>query len=209
VGKSFFIKRALLAGAAVLVLGGAAVGIAAAQTQPSTPTQNPREKYLEALANRLDITTDQLKQAVTGARQDLGIPDRPQRPRRPNPNATPGPRGFRGFPGPGIPGRGPAVGAFLGKELQAVATLFKTTPDALRAELPGATLAELATKHGVGTPDVVNTIVKTASEQFDQAAQSGRIPADRVTQFKQRISERVQEFVTTHRFPARSTGIRS
>jgi hypothetical protein len=207
VGKSFFIKRALLAGVAVLVLGGAAAGIAAAQAQPSTPTQNPRERYLDALANRLHVTTDQLKQALADARTDVGMPDRPQ---RPNPNGTPGPRGLRGFPGgPGFPGRGPALGAFLGKELEAVASLFKTTPAALRAELPGATLAELATKHGVGTQDVVTTIVKTANEHVDQAAQAGRIPADRVAQVKQRISERVQEFVTTHRFPARSTGIRS
>jgi hypothetical protein len=146
-----------------------------------------------------------LKQALADARQDVGIPDRPQRPQRPNPSARPGPGGFAipGF------GRGPAVRAFLGKELEAVAAVFKITPDALRAELPGATLAELAAKHGVGTQDVVNTIVKTANEHVDQAAQAGRIPADRVTQVKQRISERVQEFVTTHRFPARSTGIRS
>ena len=201
-GKSFVIKRALVAAAAVLVLGGAAVGIAAAQGQPSPPAQNHREKYLEALANRLNVTTDQLKQALEGARQDVGIPDRPQ---RPNPSARPGPSGF---PFPGF-GRGPAVRAFLGKELDAVAALFKITPDALRAELRGATLAELASKHGVGTQDVVNTIVKTANEQVDQAAQARNIPADRVGQFKQRISERVQEFVTTHRFPARSTGIRS
>jgi hypothetical protein len=30
-----------------------------------------------------------------------------------------------------------------------------------------------------------------------------------VAQIKQRISERVQAFVTTHRFPARGTGTRS
>jgi hypothetical protein len=208
VGKSFFIKRALLAGAAVLVLGGAAVGVAAAQAQPNTPTQNRGEKYLEALANRLHVTTDQLKQAVASARQDVGLPNRPQQPNgaapNPNGNARPGGPGLRGFPG-----RGPAVGAFLGKELDAVASLFKVTPDALRAELPGATLAELASKHGVGIQDVVNTIVKTANDQIDQAAQARSIPADRVSQAKQRISERVQEFVTTHRFPARGTGTRS
>ena len=193
---SFLFKRALVAGAAVLVLGATAVGVAAAQTPPARPTQNLRDNYLAALANRLHISTDQLKAAIDGARQDVGMTDRS---RRPGGNGAPGPGGPRGFPG-----RGPAVGAFLGKEVDAVAALFKISPDALRADLPGATLAELASRHGVSTQDVVNTIVNTATDQIAQASQARNVPPDRLDQFKQRISERAQEFVTTHRFPARS-----
>jgi DNA-binding transcriptional regulator YdaS (Cro superfamily) len=197
VGKSQLIKKGLLAGAAVLVLGGAAVGVAAAQAQPNTQTQTqgPRQKFLEALASRLHVSVDQLNQAITGARQDAGLPAR-------DPNATPGRHGF-------FPGRGAPFGAFLGKETDAVAALFKESTTDLRNELPGNTLADLAAKHGVKSDDVVSTIVKVANDQLDQTAQSRNIAADRVSQIKQKTSERAQQFVTTHRFPARGSGTRS
>jgi DNA-binding transcriptional regulator YdaS (Cro superfamily) len=200
VGKSHLFKRGLIAGVAVLILGGAAVGVAAAQAQPSTPTQTqgPRQKFLEALASRLHVSVDQLNQAITGARQDAGLPAR-------DPNAAHGRHGVR----PGFLGRGAPFGAFLGKEADAVAALFKESTTDLRSELPGNTLADLATKHGVKSEDVVNTIVKVANDQLNQTAQSRNITADRVSQIKQQISERAQQFVTTHRFPARGSGTRS
>jgi hypothetical protein len=199
------LKRILIAGAAVAVLGVSAVGVSIvqAQTAPSTPTtqqqqgQNLRQKYLQALANRLHITVDQLQQAITGARQDAGLPPAGQ---RPNGQPPRGPRGGAGFAG---------FGGFLGKEADAVANLFHEDTAALKAELPGKTLAEVAQAHNVQTSDLVNTIVTTANQQIDQMAQQRNIPADRVASMKQRISERVQAFVTTHRFPAHGTGSRS
>jgi hypothetical protein len=203
--KSTSIKKGVIAGAAVLVLGAAAVGVVTAQAQP-TPTQTGgqslRDKYETALANRLHITVDQLRQAIQGARQDAGLPDRALR-RGPGP----GPGGGRG-PVP-FAGRGSALGGFLNKEADAVAALFKESTDDLKKELPGKTLAELATAHNVSAQDVVNTIVKTANDQLDQSAQNRNIWADRVSQIKQQISERAQQFVTTHRFPARGSGTRS
>jgi hypothetical protein len=176
-------KKGLIAGAAVLVLGGSAVGIASAQ---ATPAATPHHKFEEALAARLHVSVDQLRQAIQGARQDVGA----QKPAAPGLHKF-GPRGF------------------LGAESQAVATLFKETPDQLRAELPGNTLAEVAGKHGVGTQDLVNTIVQTANQRIDQMAQARNLSADRVSQLKQQISERAQQFVTTHRFPAHGSGTRS
>jgi hypothetical protein len=189
-------RRLLVAGGAVLVLGVAAVGVSAvqAQTAPATPTsqaQNQRQKFLTALANRLHINVDQLQQAITGARQDVGLPAQGQRPNGGGPN---GPRGF---------------GGFFGKEADAVAGLFHEDRTALMNELPGKTLAEVAAAHNVQTSDLVNTIVTTANQQVDQMAQQRNISADRVAQMKQQVSERVQAFVTTHRFPARGTGSRS
>jgi hypothetical protein len=172
------------------------VGVAAVQAQ-TTPApasqqqQSPRAKFLAALANRLHISVDQLQQAITGARQDAGLPAEGQKP-----NGL-GARGFRGF------------GGFLGKEADAVAALFHEDRTALRNELAGKTLAEVAQAHNVTTDQVTSTIVTTANQQIDQQAQQRNIPADRVAQIKQRISERAQAFVTTHRFPARGTGSRS
>ena len=94
-------------------------------------------------------------------------------------------------------------------EADAVAKLFNESTDALRQEVPGSTLAELAAKHNVKVDDLVNTIVQTANQQIDQTAQSRNISADRVSQIKQQISERAQQFVSTHRFPARGSGTRS
>ena len=53
---SHSIRRLALAGAAVLVLGGAAVGIAAAQAQPATTPsgqQSGYQRFIDALAKRL------------------------------------------------------------------------------------------------------------------------------------------------------------
>jgi hypothetical protein len=116
--------------------------------------------------------------------------------------AVRGPGGARGF------GRF-AFGDFFNKEADAVATLFHESRDDLNKELPGKTLAELATQHNVSSQDVVNTIVKVADDQLDQVAQRRNISADQSSQIRQQISERAQRFVTTHRFPARGSGTRS
>src|SRR5919202_1168993 len=70
------IRRLLVAGGAVLVLGGAAVGIAAAQTTPATPTtQNSSyQRFVSALASRLQIDQARLETAIGQARADAGLP---------------------------------------------------------------------------------------------------------------------------------------
>jgi hypothetical protein len=209
--KSSLIKKALVAGVAVIALVAGAFGVAAAQAQPApngqTQTQNPRDAYLAALAKRLNVSVDQLKQAIQGARQDAGLPA-PGTP-RPNSNTNPGARVGRGFPGGRFPAGGAAFGGVLRLEADAIAKLFNESTDALRQELPGNTLADLAKNHNVKVDDVTNTIVQTANQQIDQSAQSRNISADRVSQIKQQISERAPQFVSTHRFPARGSGTRS
>jgi hypothetical protein len=207
--QSGSVKKLIAAGGVLVVLGIGAVGVSVVQAQQSTPTPNTqqqqqqglRDRYLQALANRLHVTVDQLKQAMQDARKDVGLPEPGT---KPAPGTTPGPGG-RGF-GRGF---GHGFGAFFGKEADAVAGLFNEDRAALMNELPGKTLAEVAAAHSVSTQTVVDTIVKTANDQIDQAAQAKNLPAERVTQLKQQISERAQEFVTTHRFPARGTGVRS
>src|SRR5262245_58433990 len=76
----FSLKRGLVVGSTVLVLGGSAVGIASAQTAPATPapqaaqTQSNQQAFLDALAKRLNITTSALQTAISGARSDVGLP---------------------------------------------------------------------------------------------------------------------------------------
>jgi hypothetical protein len=202
-------KKLLAVGGVVAVLGAAAVGVSLVQAQ-STPTptpstqQNRATAYLEALAKRLNVSVDQLRQAMTDARKDVGLPDPAAR--------RPGDGNGRGPGRPGGPGfafgRGP-LGGFLGHEADAVAGVLKISREQLLQELPGKTLAEVASAHNVSTQDVVNTIVSTANQRIDQMAQARNLPAERVSQLKQEVSERIQQFVTTHRFPARGSGIRS
>jgi hypothetical protein len=196
------LRRTLAAGGVLVVLGVAALGVTVvqAQTAPSpSPSPNAqqsvRDRYTQALANRLHVSVDQLKQAMADARKDVGLPDRGTKPAGGEGHG----HGF-GFAG----GRG-----FIGAEADAVAALFKEDRTALDNELQGKTLAEVAATHGVATQDVVNTVVTTANAEIDRMAQAKNLPADRVSQLKQRISERAQEVVTTHRFPARDTGTRS
>jgi hypothetical protein len=191
------------------MLGAAAIGVnivqaqatpspspAPSQTQPQQQRQDLRDRYLAALAARLNVSVDQLRQAMQGARQDVGIPDRPARPFDRRGPGGPG----SGMPGFGFPGRG-AFGGFLGQHVSAVATLLGVTPDQLRQELPGKTLAEVAQTHGKTAQDVVNTIVATSNQQIDQLAAQRNLPADRVTQLKQQVSQRATELVNNFRFP--------
>src|SRR5438105_12013283 len=71
------IRRVAIAAVAVLVLGGAAVGIVAAQSQP-TPSgqqgQSGYQKFIDALAHRLNVSSQTLETAVGQARQDAGLP---------------------------------------------------------------------------------------------------------------------------------------
>src|SRR6267378_36629 len=86
------IRRGVVALGAVAVLGGAAVGIAAAQAQPVTPAagQSGYQKFIDALAKRLNIPMATLETAIGQARTDAGLPA--------------GGQGFPGARGKGGPG---------------------------------------------------------------------------------------------------------
>src|SRR5229473_3785413 len=86
--RSFFsARRSLAAGAAVLVLGGSAVGIGIASAQ-TAPTPSPAtsaaagqgqpppqyQAFIDALAKRLGISSTALQTAVGQARTDAGLP---------------------------------------------------------------------------------------------------------------------------------------
>jgi hypothetical protein len=191
------IKTMLAVGGAALVIGAAAIGanIVQAQATPTpsaTPTQQQQQRqdlqdrYLQALASRLNVTVDRLREAMTQARQDAGIPDRPAKP-------------FDGRRGPGGFGRGP-LGGFLADQQQALATLFNISPDQLRQELAGKTIAEVAQAHGKTAQDAVNTMVTTSNQQIDQMAAQRGLSAERVTELKEQIAQRTPDMVNNFRF---------
>jgi polyhydroxyalkanoate synthesis regulator phasin len=172
------IRRGLVAGCAVAVLGGAAVGIAAAQAQP-TPTPSGYQKFVDALAKRLNITTANLETAIGQARTDAGLP-----------------AGGPGFPGGRGPrgGAGPGRGGF-GVDFNAAATAIGIPAAQLRTELQGKSLAEVATAHGKTAADVATALKNAAHTRIDAAVTAGKLTADQATTQKTQADARIDQLV--------------
>jgi hypothetical protein len=179
------IRRALVAACAVLVLGGAAVGIAAAQATP-TPApgqaQAGYQKFLDALAKRLNITTANLQTAIAGARTDAGFPA--------GGAGFPGGKGPRGGPGPGRAGFG------FGLDLKIAATAIGIPVDQLRTELRGRSLADVATAHGKTGQIVIAALEKAAHDRIDQAVTANKLTADQATTRKTQADARIEKLVS-------------
>jgi hypothetical protein len=184
------VSRVAVAAGAVLVLGGSAVGIAVAQTQPA-PTPNAQQgnyqKFLDALAKRLNISTQQLQTDVSQARQDAGLPanggfggGRPG-----------GPGGPGGQGGPG----GPRPGFARGLDLNTAAQAIGITPQQLRQELPGKSVAQVAGAHGKNGNDVATALKNAANGRIDQAVTSGRLTSDQGNTQKTAVDARIDTLV--------------
>jgi hypothetical protein len=151
------VGRVAIAAGALLVLGGSAVGIAAAQSQPaSTPT--PYQKFVDALAQRLGVSSQQLETDISQARQDAGLPTN---------GGFPG--GGRGGPG----GRGPGAGFGPGLNFQTAANAIGISVQQLRTEIAGKSLAQVAQNHGKSGTVPQNT---NLSQGAQPAAQNGAAP---------------------------------
>jgi hypothetical protein len=175
-------RRGLAAGAAVLVLGSAAVGIASAQAQPAPPTGQAAppagyQAFIDALAKRLNTTSANLQTAITQARSDAGLPAG---------------GGFGGGPGRGGPrGRGGPGG-----DLNAAATALNITPQQLRTELQGKSLADVAKAHGKTEADMVTALQTAANARIDAAVTAGRVTAADAATQKTQIDARIAQMVT-------------
>jgi hypothetical protein len=179
-------RLGLAAGAAVVVLAGAAVGVAVAQTQPGqTPSgQQARPGYqafIDALAKRLNISSANLESAISQARGDVGMPAN-----------GPGGFGFGFGPGPGGPGRPGFQGGF---DLNAAATAIGISADQLKTELAGKSLAQVAQAHGKSANDVATALKNAAHTRIDQAVSANRLTAAQATTEKQQVDQRIDQFV--------------
>ena len=182
--RSRSFKKVLAAGLAAVIVGGAAIGVAAAQQAPTpSPTAQTgragaRQAYISALANRLHISVDQLTQAMTGARQDAGLPAEPA-----------GGFGGHGFGG-GFGGRG-----FMGQGAATVASTLGITTDQLKQELPGHSLADVAKNHGKTAADLVTALTTAANKRIDDAVAATKLTADQAAQRKTRVDGMIPDFV--------------
>ena len=174
-----------------------------------------QEAYLNALAGRLGLTVDQLKEAMKQSRIDLvnqavaegkldqeranrmiqaiqsgqgpGQPGQGQRGQRP------------GQRGPGMPGPG-----------QAVADLLGMTPQELRTEFQsGKSLAQVAEAKGVSRDALKAKILETRQARLDAAVAAGRMTAEQAQQASARMSANVDRMLDAtpgQRRPPRAPG---
>src|SRR5690348_7702861 len=101
-GRSITLWKGVLAGVAALSIAGAAIGVVSAQQGPQGGQQGAdrRDQLFNAVASKLGVSSDKLKQAFTDARKELGLPDQQGEGR-----GRMGPRpGGLGGPQPGGPG---------------------------------------------------------------------------------------------------------
>jgi hypothetical protein len=104
--------------------------------------------FLDALARQLGITRDRLQQATAAARSEVGM------------NAQRGP-GQR----PGGEGRGHRQGGGPGA---AAAQAIGISPEQLRQEIQGKSLADVAQAHGKNPADVAAALKSAANQRIDQ-----------------------------------------
>ena len=187
--RTLSLKQTALAGVAALTIVGAALGVAGAQQAPTAspspapgnraPTgqarvdhQQRHEQFLNALAAKLNVTPDRLRQAMEQTRTELGLPD-------------------RAAGGPGRPG-----GGRFGPSLDVAARAIGISADQLRQELATRTLADVAQAHNANPTTVATALKAEANSRIDQAAAAGRIPSDQVAQAKQRAAEQIDQKLT-------------
>ncbi|GAC1329651.1 MAG: hypothetical protein NVSMB2_28620 [Chloroflexota bacterium] len=173
-------RSTLLAGGAVLILGGSAVGIAAAQSAPATPTSQPSayQKFITALANNLHVDQGQLQSAITQSRTDAGLP------------------AGNTFPGGGRHGGQGGKGGAMAMELHTAADFLGVQPQQLRTDLQTKSLSQLATDAHKNPADLANALKAAANTRIDQAVTAGKLTADQATQAKTRVAERIDQAMT-------------
>ncbi|HEX2514472.1 MAG TPA: hypothetical protein VH257_07175, partial [Chloroflexota bacterium] len=81
------------------------------------------------------------------------------------------------------------------------------TPEQLRQELAGKSLADLARARNIDPARVVQAMRDDAFRRIDQAATDGRIQASEVAGLKERTTQEIERFVN-QTMPARGQGPR-
>ena len=211
-------RRKLAAGAAgLVVLAGSGGAYAATQKTSSAPPDPAAEQkaFLDDVAGRLHVSTDQLTEALKGAAQDRvdaavqsGRLTQDQadklKQRIAQANGVPllggpglvGPGPRPGFGGPGGPGFGRGgLGGPVG-ELGAAAKYLGLTPRKLFSELRGGkSLADVANDQKKSV-DGLKAAIKTAqTDRLDAAVKAGRLTDAERTQIEQGLDQRIDDLV--------------
>jgi hypothetical protein len=168
-------RRVAIAAGAVLVLGGSAVGIAAAQSATPTPQANGYQQFINALAQKLNVSPATLQDDINQVRQAQGMPANGRMP---------------------FGGGGPRGGVGMGVNFQAAAKALGLTPQELRTQLQGKSLTQVAQANGKD-PNAISTALKNdAHQRIDQAVTNGRLTADQANTAKTKVDQRIDQMMT-------------
>src|SRR3954451_17719439 len=206
-------KRKLVAGAAgLVVLAGTGGAYAANQSKPpAPPTAADRaaeqKAFLDDVAGRLHVTTDQLTAALKGAADDQidaavkagkltqaqGDEVKKRIESADGPLLGPGPLGGPGH-GPGGPG-GPGPRGFGG--LDGAATYLGLTEQQLRDKLQsGKSLAAIAKATNGKTVDGLKAAIKDAlTKRLDQAVKDGHLTSSQRDKIVNELSGHLDDIV--------------
>ena len=88
-----------------------------------------------------------------------------------------------------------ARGGSMGASLNTAATALGITPDQLRTELPGKSLAQVAQAHNKSAADVATALKNEAHTRIDAAASAGRATPEQATTQKSQVDQRIDQFV--------------
>lgn len=177
-------RRAILAGGAALMLGGAAIGIVGAQEIP-TPVlgdkhviafeaklpgdfEERHRKFLEALAGKLGVESARLEQAIDEVSKEQGMP----------------------FP---VLGKAPvaAVAISLGDEQRVIAEALNISTEQLQQEWKEKTLAEVAAAHNVDPQAVKDAVAAHRRAKIDELVQAGKLPAEKAERIKEHMDKAI------------------
>ncbi len=195
-----------LAAAGVLTaagLGGATVAaVHAQQPTPTPPAAQQRaqhaEEFLNRLAQNLGVTPERLRDAIKQtalqevdaavARGDLTAQQAQAIKDRINAGEL-GPFGFgfglgRTRGGPGPLAAHTDIAQFLG-----------ITPEQLRTELNGQSLAQVAQAHGKSRDQLIQFLVSTAQQRLNEAVQAGRLTQQQADQRLADLRARIEQLV--------------
>jgi hypothetical protein len=215
-------RRLAVGGAALVVLAGSGGAYAATQSG-STTKQRPdpaaqQKAFLDDVAKRLNVTSDQLNAALKGAAEDqidaavaAGklTKDQGDAAKKRIESSTNAPLGggfggFGGHGGSGGPGGGPGgplgFGFGAGKSLTVAATYLGVTEDALRKDLQnGQSLADVAkaqNKDSAGLKAAMKTAITT---ELDQQVKDNKLTADQEKQFESNLDQRLDDLINNAR----------
>ena len=213
----FSAKRKLAAGAAgVVVLAGAGGAYAATQhsgSSPSRPDPAAEQKaFLDDLANRLHVSTDDLNAAIKGAaadRIDAAVAagrltkaqgDALKQRIQSSSGGLPFLGGLRGMGAPRIPGAGLGPGLRFGfgpgKSLDAAAKFLGLTDAELHTQLrAGKSLADIAKARGKSVSDLEAAMKSAIASELDQEVKAGTLTDAQRTKILQNLGTGLDRLV--------------
>lgn len=200
--------------AAAVVAAGAVFGVVNAQTgggQPATsptatPGQQQRQQRQDAIINdfagHLGISADKVRDAlkqtaldqINQAEQNGRLTaDQAQQARD---QANSGNFAGLGFAlGHRGAARGFHRGVGVGIDLQAIADHLKITPQQLRTEMNGHSLADVASNHGSSAADIKQFILSNAQQRLNEAVSSGKMTQQQADKIMADLQSRIDQIV--------------